>query len=102
MNDATQRGGHPRGSDSWGGDSRGGRPLARARSKRFGRVAAHRIVMAAALPCALALAAAIQSRPSGTPRPAPPQAVFQELFVAVQSARLFPDGKTFVDAVPKE
>jgi alpha,alpha-trehalase len=28
--------------------------------------------------------------------------VFQELFVAVQSARIFPDGKTFVDAVPKE
>ena len=85
-----------------GGDPRGGRPLARARSKRVGRVAARRVAMAAALSCALGLAAAIQSRPSGTPRPAPPQAVFQELFVAVQSARIFPDGKTFVDAVPKE
>jgi alpha,alpha-trehalase len=58
--------------------------------------------LAVVLSCALGLAAAIQSRPSGTPRTAPPQAVFQELFVAVQSARIFPDGKTFADAVPKE
>jgi alpha,alpha-trehalase len=66
------------------------------------RMAARRIVMAAALSGALALAAAIEARPSDTPRPAPPQAVFQELFVAVQSARIFPDGKTFADALPKE
>ncbi|HLZ96933.1 MAG TPA: alpha,alpha-trehalase TreF [Steroidobacteraceae bacterium] len=60
------------------------------------------IVMAAALSGALALATAIDARPSDPPLPAPPQAVFQELFIAVQSARIFPDGKTFADAVPKE
>jgi alpha,alpha-trehalase len=77
---------HP-GGEPWGGHPRGGRS---------------RLIVAAALLCALGLAAAIQSRPSGTSHPAPPQAVFQELFVAVQSARIFPDGKTFADAVPKE
>jgi alpha,alpha-trehalase len=35
------------------------------------------------------------------PVPAPPQVVFKDLFVAVQTAAIFPDGKTFVDAVPK-
>jgi len=30
-----------------------------------------------------------------------PQQLFQELFVAVQSSQIFPDGKSFVDAVPK-
>jgi len=87
MSKLIQPGGHPSGSHPPGGDPRGGHP---------------RAVMAAALLCALGLATAIQSRPSGTPRPAPPQAVFQELFAAVQTARIFPDGKTFVDAVPKE
>jgi alpha,alpha-trehalase len=33
--------------------------------------------------------------------PEPPQGLFRGLFVAVQSARLYPDGKTFADAVPK-
>src|SRR3984893_1405427 len=33
--------------------------------------------------------------------PEPPQVVFQGLFNAVQSARLFADSKTFADAVPK-
>ncbi len=33
--------------------------------------------------------------------PASPADRFGELFAAVQMARLFPDGKTFVDAVPK-
>jgi alpha,alpha-trehalase len=81
---------------------RHGHPFAPARSKRVERGAARRVLWTAALSGALGLAAAIQSRPSGAPRTAPPQAVFQELFVAVQSARIFPDGKTFVDAVPKE
>jgi alpha,alpha-trehalase len=36
------------------------------------------------------------------PLPESPQALFKDLFVAVQSARIFPDGKTFPDAVPKE
>jgi alpha,alpha-trehalase len=33
--------------------------------------------------------------------PDPPQVLFKELFVAVQSQSVYPDGKTFVDAVPK-
>jgi alpha,alpha-trehalase len=32
--------------------------------------------------------------------PQPPQAEFQDLFVAVATAGIFPDGKTFADAVP--
>jgi alpha,alpha-trehalase len=39
------------------------------------------------------------SRPSQPPQP--PQVLFKNLFVAVQSANLFPDSKTFADAVPK-
>ena len=31
----------------------------------------------------------------------PPQVLFKNLFIAVQSAQLFPDSKTFADAVPK-
>lgn len=34
--------------------------------------------------------------------PQPPQALFAELFVAVQTAGIYPDSKTFVDAVPRE
>ena len=30
-----------------------------------------------------------------------PQALFKDLFIAVQNARVFPDSKTFADAVPK-
>src|SRR6202008_2328250 len=33
--------------------------------------------------------------------PTPPQAVCGELFAAVQTAAIYPDGKTFVDAVPR-
>jgi alpha,alpha-trehalase len=33
--------------------------------------------------------------------PQPPQVLFEELFVAVQSAAIFADGKDFADAVPK-
>jgi alpha,alpha-trehalase len=33
--------------------------------------------------------------------PAPPQVLFKDLFVAVQSEGLFPDSKSFADAVPK-
>src|ERR1700693_6275957 len=50
----------------------------------------------------LALLPTASTQPRTSSAPAPPQAVFQELFVAVQSTRIFPDGKTFVDAVPKE
>ena len=33
--------------------------------------------------------------------PEPPQALFEELFVAVQSAAIYPDSKDFADAVPE-
>jgi alpha,alpha-trehalase len=42
------------------------------------------------------------ARDAVAPNRAPPQELFQELFVAVQTALLFPDGKTFADAVPTE
>src|ERR1700749_588063 len=43
-----------------------------------------------------------QSRPAATvSTPQPPQVLFKNLFVAVQSAKVFPDSKTFADAVPK-
>ena len=38
---------------------------------------------------------------AAAPAPTPPQVLFKNLFVAVQSAQLFPDSKTFADAVPK-
>ena len=47
------------------------------------------------LPCLQALAATLQ------PEPRPPQELFGELFVAVQTAAIFDDGKVFVDATPK-
>ncbi len=55
----------------------------------------------AALPPALP-AALGQSQPATAPAsPQTPQALFKNLFVAVQNAQLFPDSKTFADAVPK-
>ena len=33
--------------------------------------------------------------------PQPPQVLFKNLFVAVETSQLFPDSKTFADAVPK-
>ena len=38
---------------------------------------------------------------SALPPPAPPQALFKDLFVAVQTAQIYTDGKTFADATPK-
>jgi alpha,alpha-trehalase len=58
-----------------------------------------------ALPLLLALLPAASIQPKEPPRtgqPAPPQALLQDLFVAVQTAGLYPDGKTFADALPKE
>ena len=56
----------------------------------------------ALLPAAQAQSAQAQSQPAKVaPTPQPPQALFKNLFVAVQSAQLFPDSKTFADAVPK-
>jgi alpha,alpha-trehalase len=46
------------------------------------------------------LAEASQAREALAAYPEPPQALFQELFVAVQTARIFPDGKEFADAQP--
>ncbi|MEP6885448.1 MAG: alpha,alpha-trehalase TreF, partial [Gammaproteobacteria bacterium] len=40
-------------------------------------------------------------RASAEPLPEPPQVLFKDLFVAVQSAQLFADSKTFADANPK-
>jgi alpha,alpha-trehalase len=37
----------------------------------------------------------------GTPLPAAPDLMYGKLFVAVQSAKIYPDQKTFVDAIPK-
>jgi alpha,alpha-trehalase len=54
--------------------------------------------------CAAVLALLpIASAPSRTPPAAvdPPQVLFKDLFIAVQSAQLFPDGKAFPDAIPK-
>jgi alpha,alpha-trehalase len=34
--------------------------------------------------------------------PQPPQVAFRDLFSAVQAARIYPDSKTFADAVPRE
>ncbi|GAC1299419.1 MAG: alpha,alpha-trehalase TreA [Steroidobacteraceae bacterium] len=53
-----------------------------------------------ALGLALLPIAAAQSRTSNAP-PDPPQVLFKDLFVAVQSAHIFMDGKAFPDAVPK-
>ena len=36
-----------------------------------------------------------------SPSPDPPQVLFKDLFVAVQSAQIYSDSKTFADAVPK-
>ena len=61
----------------------------------------------AMLPAALAQsqpAAQAQSQPAAavsTAAATPPQVLFKNLFVAVQSANVFPDSKTFADAVPK-
>ena len=34
--------------------------------------------------------------------PASPEVLFKDLFAAVQTNAIYPDGKTFVDAVPKD
>jgi alpha,alpha-trehalase len=61
-------------------------------------------LLSAALALAMLPAALGQSQPATavtTLAPQPPQVLFKNLFVAVQSAKLFPDSKTFADAVPK-
>jgi len=62
-------------------------------------------LLSAALTLAILPAALGESQPATaattTQPPQPPQVLFKNLFVAVQSAQLFPDSKTFADAVPK-
>jgi alpha,alpha-trehalase len=59
-------------------------------------------LLSAALMLACLPGARGESQPAiSAAAPQPPQVLFKNLFVAVQSAQLFPDGKTFADAVPK-
>ena len=61
-------------------------------------------LFSAALVLAVQAAAQGQAQPAtaaATPAATPPQVLFKNLFVAVQGAQLFPDSKTFADAVPK-
>jgi alpha,alpha-trehalase len=72
----------------------------------------HRGLLSAGLTLAMLPVARGQSQPAAQAQaqPAtavsaaaatPPQVLFKNLFVAVQSANVFPDSKTFADAVPK-
>src|SRR5580692_5135780 len=38
---------------------------------------------------------------TASPAPDPPQVLFKDLFIAVQSAQIYSDGKAFPDAIPK-
>jgi alpha,alpha-trehalase len=61
-------------------------------------------LLSAALVLAMLPPARGQSQPAATastPAATPPQVLFKNLFIAVQSAEVFPDSKTFADAVPK-
>jgi alpha,alpha-trehalase len=61
---------------------------------RVGCVAAFLIILLGALVTPAAADSASAAYPE------PPQALFQELFAAVQTAHLYADGKTFADAIP--
>ncbi|HYC10187.1 MAG TPA: hypothetical protein VEC10_11155, partial [Steroidobacteraceae bacterium] len=78
--------------------------LARARARARGVGFARRAVRRPALIFLLLVAAAAHSRPpprlQPPPQLQPPQALFKDLFVAVQTAAIFPDQKIFPDAVP--
>ena len=49
---------------------------------------------------ALALTVLLAAAPARAGGPAPPSEIYGRLFADVQLARVFPDGKTFADAVP--
>ena len=55
-----------------------------------------------AVGCALWLVLLPLAESRGSAAPAPPQVLFKDLFIAVQSAQIYADGKTFPDAVPDE
>jgi alpha,alpha-trehalase len=49
----------------------------------------------------LSLLPIASTRPLTSSAPAdPPQVLFKDLFIAVQTAQIYPDGKAFADAVP--
>jgi alpha,alpha-trehalase len=58
-----------------------------------------RVLWPALLPIAFASASVAASAPGAGD---PPQALFKDLFIAVQSAQIYADSKAFPDAVPKE
>jgi alpha,alpha-trehalase len=76
-----------------------------AHAKRRNRLGKDRVLGLALLPIVLLLIASLPSGTSSARTPAaatdPPQVLFKDLFVAVQEAQIFPDGKAFPDAVPK-
>jgi alpha,alpha-trehalase len=70
-------------------------PLRLSPIGRHGRVAALLLL--------LALLPLSATQPRTTPAaayPDPPQVLFKDLFIAVQTAAIYPDGKTFADATP--
>ena len=61
-----------------------------------------RFVLAPALIAVSLLTAALTGAPAPQRAPEPPSTVFGELYRAVEMAGLFPDQKTFADAIPNE
>ena len=66
----------------------------RRRNRSIDALAA--ILATALLPAAMGFADSTQ-----TAYPDPPQTLFKDLFVAVQTEKIFPDGKAFADAIPQ-
>jgi len=60
-----------------------------------------RRLAASALWLALLPTASVQPRTASAP-PDPPQVLFKDLFIAVQTGQIYSDGKAFPDAVPRE
>jgi alpha,alpha-trehalase len=60
----------------------------------------HRMRAAALIIAMLAIGATQAKTPPAVAYPEPPQTLYQDLFVAVQIAPIFEDGKAFPDAVP--
>ena len=80
--------------------STGARAACAARCR--GRRALRAFGLVALLAAWLPLGAPYSREPPDAAYPAPPEALFKDLFVAVQTGGVFADGKTFVDAVPRE